>query len=117
MSNIGSREIEAFLHGQIKCWNAGDRNGFFEHYQKIAPNGLEIEYLGRPVLEGFAVLEGMWEQQNSKFSVEVDLSIIIANEAACHHKNVMNDGSGVIETIELFSFEQGKVLIRYFIKQ
>ncbi len=63
------------------------------------------------------MLEGMWDQQNSKFSVEVALSIIAANEAACHHRNVMRDGSAVIETIELYKFEQGKTLVRYFIKQ
>src|SRR5690606_20051184 len=83
----------SFLHGQLECWNAGDRDGFFAHYRSVAPNGLEIEYLGRPVVEGFSVLENMWEQQNSKFIVEVELSIIAANEAACHHRNVMRDGS------------------------
>jgi len=116
MSNIDSKEIESFLHGQLECWNAGDRDGFFAHYRSVAPNGLEIEYLGRPVVEGFSVLENMWEQQNSKFIVEVELSIVAANEAACHHRNVMRDGSGVIETIELYKFDQGKTLVRYFIK-
>src|SRR5690554_7105579 len=100
MSNIDSKEIESFLHSQLECWNAGDRDGFFEHYRNVSPNGLDIEYLGRPVMEGFAVLEGMWDQQNSKFSVEVELSIIAANEAACHHRNVMRDGSGVIRSEE-----------------
>ncbi|WP_394242568.1 nuclear transport factor 2 family protein [Halopseudomonas laoshanensis] len=117
MNNVDNVEIENFLHGQLKCWNAGDRDGFFEHYRKVSPNGLDIEYLGRPVMEGFAVLEGMWDQQNSKFSVEVALSIIAANEAACHHRNVMRDGSAVIETIELYKFEEGRTLVRYFIKQ
>ena len=65
MNNVDNVEIENFLHGQLKCWNAGDRDGFFEHYRKVSPNGLDIEYLGRPVMEGFAVLEGMWDQQNS----------------------------------------------------
>ncbi|MCL5042136.1 MAG: nuclear transport factor 2 family protein [Gammaproteobacteria bacterium] len=116
MSNIDSKAIENFLHGQIESWNSGDRESFFEHYRKISPNGLDIEYLGRPVVDGWPVLEGMWAQQNSKFSVEVELSIIAGNEAACHHRNVMRDGSGVIETIELYKFEEGRTLVRYFIK-
>ncbi len=29
MNNVDNVEIENFLHGQLKCWNAGDRDGFF----------------------------------------------------------------------------------------
>ncbi len=116
MSETNNAAIESFLRGQLECWNTGDRDGFFEHYRRISPNGLQIEYIGRPVMDGFPVLEGMWDQQNSKFRVESDLSIIAGNEVACHHRNVMRDGSGVIHTIELYRFEQGRTLVRYFIK-
>ncbi|MNZ33797.1 hypothetical protein D3C78_511530 [compost metagenome] len=116
MGKIGSKEIERFLHGQVECWNSSDREGFFEYYRTVSPSGLDIEYVGRPVMDGFQVLEGMWEQQNSKFYVEVVVSIIAGNEAACHHKNVMRDGSGLIETIELYNFAEGKTTVRYFIK-
>ncbi len=116
MDKIDSKEIERFLHGQVECWNSSDREGFFDYYRIVSPNGLDIEYVGRPVMDGFQVLEGMWEQQNSKFYVEVVLSIIAGNEVACHHKNVMRDGSGLIETIELYKFVEGKTTVRYFIK-
>ncbi|TKA89686.1 nuclear transport factor 2 family protein [Halopseudomonas bauzanensis] len=116
MSDIDNKAIESFLHGQIECWNSGDREGFFKHYRAVAANGLDIEYLGRPVMDGFPILENMWDQQNSKFALEVEVTIIAGNEAACHHKNVMRDGSGVIETIELYKFEGGRTSVRYFIK-
>src|SRR3990167_156338 len=41
--------IEQFLHGQIECWNNGDKEGFFEHYRRVSPAGLSIEYVGRPL--------------------------------------------------------------------
>ena len=117
MSGVNQRDIETFLHGQIECWNSGNRKGFFEHYRQVAPEGLSIEYVGRAVMDDWPVLEGMWDQQNSRFSVEVEVSIVGPNEAACHHRNVMRDGSGLIETIELYKFADGKTSVRYFIKQ
>ena len=102
MPGLNQKDIDAFLHGQIACWNSGNREGFFEHYRQVAPKGLSIEYVGRPAADGWPVLEAMWDQQNSRFSVEVEVSILGSNEAACHHRNVMRDGSGSIETIELY---------------
>tara|TARA_Y100001001_G_scaffold95824_1_gene93764 strand:+ start:350 stop:715 length:366 start_codon:yes stop_codon:yes gene_type:complete len=118
MSDIKTNTIERFLHGQIEAWNTGNKEAFFEHYRAISPNGLTIEYVGRPPLnvDGWAVLEGMWEHQNNKFSVDVELSVIAGQEAACHHRNVMRDGTGVIETIEHYRFVDGKSIVRYFIK-
>ena len=118
MSDIDSNTIERFLHAQVEAWNASDKEAFFEQYRSTCPNGLVIEYVGLPPLnvDGWTVLEGMWEQQNSKFSVEVDVSVIAGQEAACHHRNVMRDGSGVIETIEHYRFENGKTFVRYFVK-
>lgn len=116
MDTLDASAIESFLHGQVECWNLGDREGFFNHYRSVSPNGLVIEYVGRPAMDGFAVLEGMWEQQNGEFYVDVEEAIICANEAACRHNNIKRQGAGVIKTIELYKFENGKTTVRYFIK-
>lgn len=93
--------IEHFLHGQIECWNNGDKEGFFEHYRRMSPAGLSIEYVGRALpTDPWQILEGMWENQQPRFRVEVKETIINGEEAACHHRNALRDGSGGIETIE-----------------
>ncbi len=114
---IDKEAIQHFLHGQIECWNEGDRTGFFEHYRRVSPTGLSIEYVGRAApVDGWKVLEDMWEHQQPHVRVDVRESIINGQEAACHHNNAQRDGSGGLETIELYCFNDGKLLVRYFIK-
>ncbi|MRV70544.1 nuclear transport factor 2 family protein [Duganella sp. FT92W] len=107
--------IDHFLHGQIECWNASDKEGFFAHYRRIAPEGLDIEYVGRPRHDPWQVLEGMWAQQNARIRIEVASCIVNGNEAACHHRNVLRDGSGGIDTIETYRFDGGRLYVRYFV--
>ncbi|MDE1164389.1 MAG: nuclear transport factor 2 family protein [Pseudomonas sp.] len=108
--------IERFLHGQIDCWNKGDKQGFFDHYKSVSANGLDIEYVGRPPQEdAWQVLEGMWAAQQPKIRVEVRQCIINGNEAACHHLNALREQEGGIETIELYQFGEGTLSVRYFI--
>ena len=50
--------IEHFLHTQVQAWNQGDKEGFFAAYRAAAPEGLQIEYVGRgPADDGWPVLE------------------------------------------------------------
>ncbi|MES2264315.1 MAG: nuclear transport factor 2 family protein [Pseudomonadota bacterium] len=107
--------IDDFLHGQVDCWNASDKDGFFAHYKKIAPEGLDIEYVGQPRHDPWQVLEGMWAQQNARIRIEVAACIVNGSEAACHHRNLMRDGAGGIETIETYRFSEGKLAVRYFV--
>lgn len=107
--------IERFLHGQVECWNTGDKEGFFAHYRALAGEGLSIEYVGQPERDPWQVLEGMWAQQQPRIRIEVKLVVIKGNEAACHHRNAFVSGDGGIETIELYRFEQGLLSVRYFI--
>jgi hypothetical protein len=115
MTVLDKNAIEHFLHGQVACWNKGDKDGFFAHYRHVAPNGLSIEYVGQPERDAWQVLEGMWAQQQSKIRVEVKQTIIKGSEAACHHRNAFIDGDGGIETIELYRFEEGLLSVRYFV--
>lgn len=90
---------------------------FFEHYRRMSPASLSIEYVGRALpTDPWQILEGMWENQQPRFRIEVKETIINGEEAACHHRNALRDGSGGIETIELYRFQDGRLWVRYFIK-
>jgi len=115
---LDAASIEAFIHSQVHHWNAGDKDGFLGAYRKVAPNGLQIEYVGRPVAaDGWPVLEGMWAQQSAKIEIDEVLIVVNGNEAACHNRNKVRGTAMVIETIELYRFDQGRLAVRYFIAQ
>jgi len=113
--SMDKQAIEDFLHGEIDAWNSGDKDAFFAHYRSVSPNGLTIEYVGKPQHDAWQILEGMWAQQQPKIRVEVRQCIVNGSEAACHHLNAFREGEGGIETIELYKFEEGKLEVRYFI--
>jgi hypothetical protein len=116
--SLDTTAIEHFLHTQIACWNAGDREGFFRAYREAAPGGLRIEYVGRPPTDGWPVLETMWAQQSAKIEVEEVLLVVKEGEAACHNRNKVRGAPVAIDTIELYRFDEGgKLLVRYFVKQ
>src|ERR1700712_2497668 len=115
MSVTEKSTIEHFLHGQVACWNKGDKQGFFAPYRSSPANGLSIEYVGQPERDAWQVLEGMWTQQQARVRIEVKQTIINGNEAACHHRNAFIGSDQGIETIELYRFEDGLLSVRYFI--
>jgi hypothetical protein len=117
MSGNDMTAFEHFLHGQVECWNNSDKEGFLAHYRRISPNGLTIEYVGRPPADAWAILENMWQQQQPRIRIEVVASILNGNEAACHHRNRIIGTDDAIDTIELYKYENGRLAVRYFIKQ
>jgi hypothetical protein len=114
---IDEKFIETFLCEQTVHWNSGDKEAFLAAYRRVAPVALSIEYVGCPAQDGWPVLEQMWEQQRAKIRVEPAQKIVNGNEAACHIRNVIIGTEKAIETIELFRFEEGRLFVRYFIKQ
>jgi hypothetical protein len=108
--------IETFVHAQVQAWNDHDKVLFFATYRAAAPRGLTIEYVGRPPTDGWAVLETMWDTQNVKIEVEEALAIVAGSEAACHNRNKLRGTAVVIETIELYRFDDGHLTVRYFIR-
>lgn len=109
--------IRHFLHTQVACWNAGDRDGFLAAYRAAAAGGLAIEYVGRPATDGWPVLDAMWERQNAAIEIEEVTLIVNGAEAACHNRNRLRRDGTVIDTIELYRFEpDGRLLVRYFIR-
>jgi hypothetical protein len=114
--STNAESIRRFLHAQVACWNAGDQDGFLAAYRAAAPGGLTIEYVGRPASDGWPVLAAMWERQNAAIAVEEVAAVISGNEAACHNRNRVKGTDRVIETIELYRFdEDGGLLVRYFV--
>lgn len=117
MSEIDSAKIQQFIHGQVACWNAGDKEGFFNWYRQVAPQGLHIEYVGKHEGEGFQILEGMWQQNQANIDIEEVTMIHNGNEVACHNLNKVKGTDMAIETIEIYRFsDNGQVHVRYFVK-
>jgi hypothetical protein len=111
-----ANSIRRFLHAQVACWNAGDKDGFLAAYRAAAPGGLTIEYVGRPASDGWPVLAAMWERQNAAIAIEEVAAMVNGNEAACHNRNRDKETDRTIETIELYRFdEDGALLVRYFV--
>ncbi len=118
MAALTPETVEKFMHTQVACWNAGDREGFFNAYRSIAPNGLHIEYVGAHSGDGMQILAGMWEQQRSAIDIEEVALIVIGDEAVAHNRNKVKGSDLVIETIEQYHFaDNGTVSVRYFIKK
>lgn len=110
--------IEHFMHAQVQAWNAGDKDAFLAAYRAVAPKGLQIEYVGRgPAADGWPVLEGMWTAQAAKIAIEEVALIVNGNEAAGHNRNLVRGTTMAVETIELYRFEDGKLSVRYFVRQ
>ncbi len=110
-------EIEQFMHDQVNAWNSSDGDRFFNAYEKIAPGGIEIEYVGGVKSEGGAILKDMWSQQQAKINIEEKALVVIGNEAVAHNHNVVKGTDMIIDTIEHYTFaEDGSLFIRYFIK-
>ena len=116
--NAMTREgIERFMRGQVKCWNAHDKAGFLAHYREAAPNGLEIEYVGRAEqADGWFVIEEMYDKHNAQINLEVVSTVFNGSEAAAHHRNCIVGTDLVIESIEIYRFDAGRLWVRYFLK-
>lgn len=109
--------IHAFLKGQVEAWNAHDRERFVGWYREIAPALLQIDYAGRPEKRGgLEVIEEMYDQHNQQIRLEVVSTILNGNEAALHHRNCIVGTDLVIESIETYRFEAGKLFVRYYLQ-
>lgn len=109
------QEIRSFLHQQVEMWNAGQKEEMFALYHAMVPGKMSIEYVGIPVLEGWAALEDMWQRFAGKVHIDVKEVMVTGNEAACyHHNNSIGAGTPPRPSIELYKFDGDDVQIRYF---
>jgi hypothetical protein len=117
MTTPDSAAIERFMRAQVTCWNAHDKAGFLALYREIAPDGLDIEYVGRNEQhDGWFVIEEMYDKHNDQIELQVVATIINGNEAAIHHFNCIRGTSQVIESIETYRFTPGRLSVRYYLK-
>lgn len=83
----------------------------------MAHKSLEIEYVGRAdQQDGWFVIEEMWDKHNAQITLDVVATIINGHEAAAHHRNQIVGTELVIESIETYRFEPGRLFVRYFLK-
>lgn len=105
------------MRGQVECWNAQDKAGFLALYRAMAPEALDIEYVGRSDQhDGWFVIEEMWDKHNHQITLDVVACIVNGNEAAVHHRNCIVGTDLAIESLETYSFAPGRLAIRYFLK-
>ncbi len=117
MNAVSRETIERFMHGQAAAWNAHDKAGLLALYRELAPEHLSIEYVGRTEqADGWLVIEEMYDKHNAQFRLEQVTTVINGNEAAVHHRNCIRGTDAVIESIETYRFEPGRLFVRYFLK-
>ena len=114
MSNPSEAEIRAFITGQVAFWNAGERDSMTALYERHAPSGLVIEYVGQPLGDGWATYNHMWDTYAGQVVVEVLEILVNGNEAACSIRNVRTATGLYNPSIETYRFEDGMLHIRYF---
>jgi len=117
MSTVDKSVIERFMQGQVACWNAQDKPGFMALYREVAPDQLDIAYAGRSEQQdGWVVIEEMWDKHNAGITLEVVTTIVNGNEAAIHHRNCITGTPLVIESLETYRFEPGRLSVVYHLK-
>jgi len=115
-NTVSQETIERFMHGQAAAWNAHDRAGLLALYREVAAEHLSIEYVGRTdQADGWLVIEEMYDKHNAQFRLEQVMTIVNGNEAAAHHRNCIRGTDMVIESIETYRFEPGRLTVRYFL--
>ncbi len=116
-SPIDPAAIERFMRGQVECWNAHDKAGLMALYREMAPERLDIGYAGRSTdKDGWFIIEEMFDKHNAQFRLEVVETIINGNEAAVHHRNCIVGSDAVIQSIETYRFEPGRLSVIYYLK-
>lgn len=117
MTTVDRHTIERFLHGQVAAWNGHDKAALMALYREVAGERLDIGYAGRSTdKDGWFIIEEMFDKHNAQFRLEVVQTIINGHEAAVHHRNCIRGSDAVIESIETYRFEPGRLSVVYYLK-
>lgn len=115
MAIPSNEEINNFLAKKIELWNKGEREALANLYREFAPKSVTFEYVGGPVLDAWQALDDMWEQFGDSIEMEIVVTLINGNEAACYIKNHHRDKPGnFTPTIETYVLGDGTLHERYF---
>lgn len=107
-------DIRAFMLKQFELWNARDKEEMFALYKRAAPNGYTIEIVGHPIMEGWQMLNDLWEKDNKILDVEPVEVLANGNEGACYCRNHHTDTGVTVSSIEIYRFDEGSLHVRYF---
>ena len=114
MEAINKDSIRSFILQQVEHWNAGEKEKMMSMYRRMAPNGLKMELVGHPVIDGWQALNEMWDRDNGHIKGEIVDVMVNGNEGACYCRNVRTADGTVVTSIEIFCFEDGTLHVRYF---
>jgi hypothetical protein len=120
MSVPSPEAIREFLQTQVASWNADEKERMFDAYRRVANNGLKVEYVGGPVLDGWPALEDMWTKYQGagkpKITIEIVEILVNGNEGACYLRNHVATPNGPVisPSIETYLFGDGTLHARYF---
>jgi hypothetical protein len=115
-----NQEIATFLHTQVERWNAGDHDALMAGYREGGPAGMTLEFpIGSPVVDGFPMMEGIWQAHAGHVKLRIETCIVNAGEGALCVANQRFDAAGNVESvnmsIELYKFNaDGTLHIRWF---
>ena len=110
--------LEHFVHAQVDCWNKGDKQGFLNCYEQIAPNGLSVEIVAvpaMPAMDPWLILNNMWDKTQADINIKILCAVVAGNEAVTHHQNWKQTGELSSYTLETYTLEDGKLTARYFV--
>ena len=75
-----------------------------------------LQSLPRYLADGWFVIEEMYDKHNAQIKLEVVATVFNGSEAAAHHRNCIVGTDLVIESIETYRFDAGRLWVRYFLK-
>jgi hypothetical protein len=107
-----------FLVEQSNLWNAGDREGFFQTYERFTPAGFDIEFpIGAPPNPGQQMLEQLWQGYQADVKLRYrHLFVTDSNEAAISvgNERLVDGQISVNNSLEFYSFDDAGMHVRYF---
>jgi SnoaL-like domain len=109
--------ISAFLREQYALWNQGRRSDLLALFRQWAPQGMTIEFVGGPVLEGWKAMNDIWDEHGGHVTIEVVQILVNGNEAAVHalnHHRLAGGANTTRPSIEIYRFTDETLQIRYF---
>lgn len=112
---LTAETIQDFLTKKVELWNAAKADELAELYRQIAPNGVTFEFVGSPPInDGMKALKKMCSDWGGHIDIELAQVLINGNEVACFVKNHRRATGDFEPSIEVYIFDDGKLVERYF---
>ncbi len=108
--------LEQDVRDNYRFWNEGQRAARDQLFRRLGPNGITIEYVSAPALEGGEAMAQMWEQYGGRCTTEIKELIVNGDQAAAYVHNHLQTETGLVSvpSIETYAVTNGVLRIRYF---